>query len=67
MFDTIVMTYLIDDHYRISFQQDPLDPYVEVLGRVEKNLSVNVERIVNYGSDFGRCSSYIDLCPTISM
>ena len=51
--------HLFDDLYLISFQQDPLDPYVEVLGCVEKNLTVNVERIVNYGTDFGRCGDQV--------
>ena len=38
-------------------QQDPLDPYVEVLGRVDQDLTITVERIVNYGTDFGGCGS----------
>ena len=38
-------------------QQDPLDPYIEVLGCVDQDLTVTVERIVNYGTDFGGCGS----------
>lgn len=38
-----------------SFQHDPLDPYVEVLGCVEQDLSISVARVVNYGTDFGGC------------
>ena len=40
-------------------QQDPLDPYVEVLGCVDQDLTITVERIVNYGTDFGGCGSCI--------
>ena len=36
-------------------QTDPLDVYVELLGKVEPNLSISVERIVNFGNDFGEC------------
>ena len=40
-------------------QQDPLDPYVEVLGCVDQDLTITVERIVNYGTDFGGCGSWV--------
>lgn len=47
----------VDDHLPsvCLFQQEAVDQYVEVLGCVEPDLSVSVERIVNYGVDFGRC------------
>ena len=53
-----LMTPLIKLHFKsCCLQQDPLDPYVEVLGRVDQDLTITVERIVNYGTDFGGCSS----------
>ena len=45
---------------RVFLQQDPLDPYVEVLGRVDQDLTITVERIVNYGTDFGGCGSLLN-------
>ncbi|XP_064401836.1 uncharacterized protein LOC135347733 [Halichondria panicea] len=32
--------------------RDPLDTYVELLGKVENDCSISVERIVNFGNDF---------------
>ena len=34
-------------------QRDPLDPFVEVLGKVEQDCSITVERIANFGASFG--------------
>lgn len=42
-------------------QQDSLDPYIEVLGCVDQDLTITVERIVNYGTDFGGCGSCMNI------
>ena len=34
-------------------QHNPLDPYVELLGKVEHDCSLTVQRVVNFGVDFG--------------
>ena len=34
-------------------QHDSLDPYVELVGKVENDCSVTVHRIVNFGVSFG--------------
>lgn len=35
-------------------QHDTLDPYVELLGKVEKDCSLSIVRVVNFGADFGK-------------
>lgn len=32
--------------------QDTLDPYVELLGKVERDCSLSIQRVVNFGADF---------------
>ena len=34
-------------------QHDSLDPYVELLGKVEQDRSLSIQRVVNFGADFG--------------
>jgi hypothetical protein len=31
-----------------------LDPYVELLGKVEQDCSLSIQRVVNFGADFGK-------------
>jgi hypothetical protein len=33
--------------------RDPLSTYVELVGKVGSDLSLQVERVVNFGADFG--------------
>ena len=35
-------------------QHDSLDPYVELVGKVEMDCSVSIQRVVNFGADFGK-------------
>lgn len=39
--------------YASFLQGEPMSVYVELVGRVEKDLSLSVERWINFGADFG--------------
>ena len=48
MFVTVSILYLY------LTQHDALDPYIELVGKVERDCSLSIERVVNFGVDFGK-------------
>ncbi len=60
----LIVDLLLTTPYLTCTQHDSLDPYVELLGKVERDCTITIQRIVNFGTDFGKAAVILLECPT---